>query len=144
MQPKQTANLDSFNFKGNPYMDMIQGAQTQQQPPQGQQGAPQGQGMGMGQGGMMREKGMNMGQGGMMGGKAVDMPENQLDYGSTGDASRDLVSAINSIENYIKRSTNRDQIALGRQLILMIGRLMQSDQTEQLDKLGNQGQQAQS
>jgi len=131
MQPKQQASLDQFNFQGNPYLEMIQSApqqqQSQSQSVQGQGGASQGQGMGMM-------------QGAMMGGKQPEMPEDQLRYGEVGDASRDLVSAINSIENYIKRSTDRDQISLGRQLILMIGRLMQSDQEEQLNKLGGQGQ----
>lgn len=127
MQPKQQASLDQFNFQGNPYLEMIQNApqqqQSQSQPVQGQVGASQGQGMGMM-------------QGAMMGGKKIEMPEDQINMGETGDSSRELVGAISSLENFIKRSTNRDAIATARQIVLLIARLVHSDQQEQMDKLG--------
>lgn len=129
MQPKQQASLDQFNFQGNPYLEMIRNApqqqQSQSQPVQGQGGASQSQGMG------------NI-QGAMMGGKQPEMPEDQLAMGQTGDSSRELVSAISSLENFIKRSTNRDAIATARQIVLLIARLVHSDQQEQMDKLGGQ------
>ncbi len=120
-------DLSSYEFQGNPYSAMLGGgmggAQAQPQP----QATPQGGGMQSAMQQVMAQQG---------GGMAQQMPEDQLQAGQTGDSARELVGAINSLENFIKKTTNRDAIATARQIVLLLARLMHTDQEEQMNKLG--------
>lgn len=127
-------DLSSYEFQENPYLSMIRG---------GQSGAPQGGQMGgqMMGGQQPSQPGQGAPQGGqMMGpaGKKMEMPEDQMSWGETGDSSRELVSAINSLENFIKKSTERDTIGTARSIIMLLTRLMAKDQEINTSKLGGQ------
>ncbi len=123
-----------MNFDQNPFQAIVDQGK-QQMMPQKQSG------------GMMQN--MDQGQEGqqqsaltpspigktMAGGNMGPAPENQLNPGETGDQSKSLIGAIQSLENFIKASTDKDEIATVRSVVALLARLMYSDQQKMAGKL---------
>lgn len=113
-QPQPQAGGQDLNFgmdtTQNPYASFMQQSQQQpQQPDQenGQEDSAQGE----------------------------EQPEDQLNPGQNPGSTKFLMGAINSLENYIKQSTDRDEIATSRSIIMLLGRLIQKDQQNMTNKL---------
>lgn len=113
-------NLDSLNFDKNPFMEMLGGGlQAAQQMPQ-EGGDEQAMAMTQQGGG-----GQGAPQVGAVGGAGKS---NQLEYGQNPDRTGFLVSAIQQLENYIKNSTQKDEISTVRGLISLLSQLVNKDQ----------------
>ncbi len=112
-----TQNLDSYNFKQNPFMEMTQLAAAEA--PQQAEG-PQ---MGAAPSGMPPQGGGMPGQGGGM-----EQPEDQMMKGQNPDKTKFLIGAVNSLETYIKESEDMDEISTARGIIMLLSRLMAKDQ----------------
>ena len=117
MKPDQ-----NFNPDANPFESIL--ASLKEQP----QGQPQG---GPTQGGPTPQQ---MQQGGMMG-KPIKTPPDQTAYGETSGGTPFLTQAIKAMENFLKESTDTEEIAMGRSIVGMLSRLIANDQEKQMGQL---------
>lgn len=115
-------NLDSYNFKSNPYLDGLDLNVMPQMPQEGgdEQAA-------MAQGGAQPAGGMP--------GQEGEEQENQLNPGQNPDKTRYLVAAIQQLSNYIKDSDQKDEIQTARGLIALLSQLVNRDQESMTSKL---------
>lgn len=115
-------SLDSYNFKSNPFMELL-GQQSGAPAPQGQ---PQG---GIPQMGTnpMDESAKHEAMPGDMQQDAME-EENQFMKGKNPDKTKPLLTAIQSLENYIASSTERDEIMTARGIVSLLTRLVSKDQ----------------
>lgn len=110
---------------GNPFSDII--SKFQERASQGQQ--PQGAPMGP-QGGQMPSGPHMMPHGQMMGGVPTDEEQtpNQLQRGETGDNTQNLLKAVTAVQGYIANSTNPQEIAVARSIVVLMSKLISLDQ----------------
>lgn len=140
--PDANNTLDSFNFRSNPYMDILGGGAGQSAP----QGTPMGAGGGaMQQGGQALSQAMGGAQTagqanpmdesatheaapGDMQQDATSEEENQFMKGKNPDKTKPLLSAIQALEGYIASATERDEIMTARGIVSLLTRLVSRDQ----------------
>lgn len=75
-------------------------------------------------------------------GMAVKTPPNQLDYGSVGGTTPQLTQALQAMQKFIAESQDPNEIAIGRQIIVLMTQLITRDQQKQVGQLAqgkNQG-----
>ncbi len=122
-------DLSSFDFSQNPFSDVLSGmggSQPGQQMggqmppmmPQGQTQQPQPQG-----GGAEGTPG------------TANMPEDQLVRGSNPGNTRFLLGAVQQLENFVKQSTDRNEILTVRGIITLLSQLISNDQKNMAGKL---------
>lgn len=70
-----------------------------------------------------------------MTGGQPQVPDSQLAQGKNPSATKSLVQAVNALQAYVAASTNPDDIALGRNLIKLITRLITKAEDQQLGNL---------
>lgn len=95
----------------NPFMALIKKAQMQ--------GGPQAQQM------------PQQPQQGMQG---QQIPPSQYERGANPGNTKFLINAVQSLENYIKDSTSRDEIATARGIITLLSRLIAKDQEDMMSE----------
>jgi hypothetical protein len=118
------AGQQGFDPNQNPFAEIMQRMGS---------GAPQGGGMSPEMGGMpagMPSVGGPMGGGSPMPPEMGGMPDDsgQLEEGKNPDKSGPLLSAVQQLENFIKLSTDRDEIQTARGIISLLVRLIRRDQ----------------
>jgi len=109
--------MDLSQFEGNPFEATLaqlgqqpQGQPQPQQPPQQPQAAP----------GMTGE---------------MEPEEDQLNPGENPDNTQNLIAALRALENYIKSSTDREEIMTARGIITLLTRLVAKDQASMSAKI---------
>ena len=131
----------NFNPDQNPFESILSGIGSGQQAGGGQQ---MGQDMMalLGQGGgatppqgAPQPGGQQIPPGLQMAGAQPMLPESQLEAGKNPSATKSLVQAIGAIQNFIAQSTSRDDIMIGRNIVKLLTRLVNSSEDTQLKNL---------
>lgn len=82
----------------------------------------------------MPQQGMPAEQASMMGGEQPIEEDNQFMKGKNPDRSRPLMSAIQQLENYVRESTNRDEILTARGVIKLLTELIARGQDSMMQE----------
>lgn len=72
----------------------------------------------------------------MNGEQEMEEENPQLVAGSNPSPSRFLSGAIKQLENYLKESTDKDEVATARSVIVLLTRLISKDQERMVKQLG--------
>ena len=124
---QQPQGQSAFNPDQNPFESIIADLQNKQ-PSQGGMEEAMGAAQEQGQPGGM-PPGMKMSGG------TPQLPTSQLEEGKNPSATKSLTQAISALQQFIAQSTDHDDIALGRNLIKLITRLIAKAEDAQLGNL---------
>lgn len=119
---QQSQNLSQFDFKSNPYLEMLQGSGAMQQE---QSQAPDMSAMMAQAGGGQQQPTSPQTQ---AGGGQQDVPPNQLKPGQNPGRTKLLIGAVGAIEKFITESDSREDIMLARGIASALSRLIARDQ----------------
>lgn len=121
---EQQPSLSQFDFKSNPYLEMIQGSGSVSEK---QSQSPDMSAMMSQAGGSQPQNATQPSTSGQSG-QQQDAPPNQLEPGQNPGRTKLLIGAVGAIEKFITESDNREDIMLARGIASALSRLIARDQ----------------